>query len=118
MENITIGQVSAALVFIVAFAAAVKSIKKDMKKWVAEAMKDQVDALKKDLESLKKNQDSIDLENCKNYLVTFLSELERGEPKDEIEYQRFWEQYEHYTSKGGNTYIKHRVDLLKSINKL
>lgn len=129
MENITIGQIAVALAFIVALAASIKTLRKDLKKWIADANKDEFealkkankeefDSLKKELQTLKSNQDSIDLENCKNYLVTFLSELERGEPKDEIEYQRFWEQYEHYISKGGNTYIKHRVDLLKSISKL
>jgi hypothetical protein len=111
LKDITLGEIAVGLAFIVALIASVKSLRKDIKTWIKEVMKEEIAPLKKSVEET-------DLENCKNYLVTFLSELERGEPKDEIEYQRFWEQYERYTKKGGNTYVMHRVEMLKSINKL
>ena len=60
----------------------------------------------------------VDLENCKNYLVTFLARVERGEPVDEIEKQRFWEQYEHYSSNGGNSYIANKVEKEKATGRL
>ena len=58
------------------------------------------------------------LDNAKNYLVPFLSKVERGEPYDDIEMERFHEEYELYTDNGGNSYIKSRVDKLKKEGKL
>ena len=55
----------------------------------------------------------IDIENCKNYLVTFLAEVSRGEEKDETEIMRFWEEYGHYKNKGGNSYVHRKVEELK-----
>ena len=66
------------------------------------------------MEKLQKGLKDVDLENCKNYLVTYLAEVERGEPKDAIERERFWEEYGHYISEGGNSYIKEEVQRKKA----
>ena len=58
------------------------------------------------------------MQACKNYLVSFLSDVEKDELTDEIERERFWEQYQHYTEHGGNSYIKRKVEKLKSEGKL
>ncbi len=124
MENITVGQIAVTIAFIVALLSGIAALKKSIKSGIEAALKDKFDSIEKSqkekFESLEKSQaeilkrlDSVDLENCKNYLVTFLSEAARGEQKDETEIQRFWEEYEHYVSKGGNSYIKHKVDELK-----
>ena len=55
---------------------------------------------------------------CTNYLVRFLADVERGEALDNVERQRFWETYENYIRLGGNSYIKEKVNSLKSQNKL
>ena len=113
MENITLGQMAAAIAFLVALIAGLKALKKAVKEWLDGAFKDRFDAIDKSNAEILKRLDSVDLENCKNYLVTFLSETSRGEMKDETEVQRFWEEYEHYVSKGGNSYIKNKVNELK-----
>ncbi len=113
MESITIGQAAAALAFVVAVIAGVQSLKKTMKGWLTATLKEQFDAMEKSQKEILKRLDNVDLENCKNYLVTFLSEVGRGEIKDETELQRFWEEYEHYQGLGGNSYIKNKVGELK-----
>ena len=60
----------------------------------------------------------LSLDNAKNYLVPFLSKVERGEPCDEIELERFHEEYTFYTNHGGNSYIKSRVAKLQKEGKL
>lgn len=114
MENITLGQLSAALLFIVAIIAAAQSLKKSIKSWLNAILKERFDIIDKSQAEIIKRLDTVDLENCKNYLVTFLSEVNRGEPKDETEIQRFWEEYEHYIDKGGNSYIRNKVEDLKA----
>ena len=113
MESITIGQAAAALALLVAIIAGVKFLGKTMKEWLNAALKDQFKDFEKKQDEILKRLDSVDLENCKNFLVTFLAEVGRGECKDETELQRFWEEYEHYQKLGGNSYIRNKVDELK-----
>ena len=113
MESITLGQMAAALALIVAVIAGVKTLKKSIKEWLGSALKEEFDKLEKSNAEILKRLDSVDIENCKNFLVTFLAELSRGEVKDETELQRFWEEYEHYSKLGGNSYIRNKVEELK-----
>lgn len=113
MESITIGQAAAALALIVAIIAGVKSLGKTVKEWLNSTLKDQFKEFEKKQDEILKRLDSVDMENCKNFLVVFLAEIGRGEAKDETELQRFWEEYEHYQKLGGNSYIRNKVDELK-----
>ena len=95
-------------------------IKDAVKKWLEGLLQSRFDEQKKDNEDMKKSLEDlkaqladVDLENCKNYLVTFLAETERGELKDEIEIQRFYEEYQHYIDKGGNSYVKEKYAKMK-----
>lgn len=62
----------------------------------------------------------VDMSQCKNFLVRFLADVEQGNKIDEIEKERFYETYEHYTSPKlkGNSYIKEKVESLKKAGKL
>lgn len=113
MESITIGQAATALAFVVAIIAGLTSLKKSIKSGIESALKDKFDILEKSQKEILQRLDSVDLENCKNFLVTFLAEAARGEMKDETELQRFWEEYEHYQKLGGNSYIRNKVEELK-----
>lgn len=121
MESITIGQIAVAVAFIAALITGGVKIKDAVKKWLTGVLSDkfaeqkkETDAIRKSVEDLKGQLNIVDLENCKNYLVTFISEVKRGELKDEIERQRFWEEYQHYIDKGGNSYIHRDVEELKA----
>ena len=84
--------------------------------WVKKLLKKLFDAQTRGInEQIKR----VDLENCKNFLVSFLARCDRqGCVIDEIEKARFWEQYEHYLELGGNSYIKNRVEQLRKDEKL
>ena len=112
MENLTIGQIAIGAAFLVALIGAIASLKKTIKGLIETALKDRFDSIDKSQKEILKRLNDVDLENCKNYLITFLSEISRGEMKDEIEIKRFWEEYEHYSECGGNSYIKHKVEEL------
>lgn len=113
MEQITIGQVVLGLTLLVSFIGSVKYLKTHLKKWVSDALKEQFASVNDQVVDLKQHIDDIDMATCKNFLVARLSELEKGLLWDEIETERFWEQYEHYIKHGGNTYIKNKVEKLK-----
>lgn len=86
--------------------------------YIKKALKALFDTQTKDLQARLDKQEAainrVDIENCKNFLVSFMGRIERGDPVDEIEKERFWEQYEHYTSLGANGYIRNKVEQLKS----
>lgn len=107
MEQITLGDIATWATFIAAFGGSVLAIVSGVKKVV-----------EKLLEPIKKQIKGVDMENCKNYLVTFLASCERGETHDQIELERFHEQFSHYQAIGGNSYIKDKVAKLQRDGKL
>lgn len=111
MENITLGQVGAAVAFVTALVGGVILLVK----WIRSVI---VKVMQTELAPLKTQLATVDLENCKNYLVTYLADAERGSAKDEIERERFYEEYEHYKKIGGNSYIKTKVEKLQAAGKL
>ncbi|MCI9585272.1 MAG: hypothetical protein HFH45_01390 [Bacilli bacterium] len=65
------------------------------------------DEQKKELDEIKKSLYELDKSTCKNFLVRFLRDVERGETLDEVEKERAYETYTHYTEiLDGNGYIK------------
>ena len=118
MENITIGQISSALAIVVALIGSIAYLRTHIIKWISGAVKDDFDEIKDDLKAINNRLDSVDLESCKNYLVSELTKIEQGGWWDEIEKERFYEQYEHYKKLGGNTYIQQKVERLQKDNKI
>lgn len=100
MEQLTLEQIARGVAFLVALGGSVAAIIRGVKKVVEKLL------------------EPLSLDNAKNYLVPFLSKVERGEPVDEIELERFHEEYTFYTDHGGNSYIKSRVAKLQKEGKL
>lgn len=100
IEQITLGDLARWAAFVVALGGSIAAIIRGVKKAVEAIIL------------------PLSLDNAKNYLVPFLSKVERGEPMDEIELERFHEEYTFYTNHGGNSYIKSRVAKLQKEGKL
>lgn len=117
-EQITIGQIAVALASISAFIVACGTIYHFIKKALNKLFEEQTKNIDDRIEALEKRVDRNNIESCKNYLVYFLSDVERGKVPDDIELERFYEEYEHYKKSGGNSYIKHKVEKLQAEKKL
>lgn len=118
MENITIGYIVGGVVLIAGFIAGVRELKKSVKDWITNLLKESFDSLNAKLTTMQEKIDDVDMSTCKNFLVARLAEIERGHQLDEIERERFWEQYEHYLKIGGNTYIQRKVEQFKAEGKI
>lgn len=118
MQSITIGEIGTFIAFLVSFTSGVIYLNVQVKKWLKTSFSEEFDKIDTKLDDLQGKIDEVDLESCKNYLVSILADIERGNSPDEIEMARFWERYEHYTNQGGNTYIKRKVDKLKEEGRL
>lgn len=53
------------------------------------------------------------LDADKTYLINFLSELENGIQKTDVQIKRAYEIYERYTQNGGNSYVHDKWDEVK-----
>lgn len=118
MENLTLGEISFAITFMVGFISGVGFLYKNIKGFLKKIITEQFAPFQKSIDSLSDNVKKVDMESCKNYLVRCLGDFEHGNQISDIEQERFWEEYEHYLELGGNSYIKHRVEKLQAENKL
>ena len=98
MENITIGQVVTFIIGLSTFIGALTAIFT----FVGKIYEKQVKII---VVPINKSLIEIDLSQCKNFLVRFLADVEQGNKIDEVEKERAYEVYEHYTKIGGNSYI-------------
>lgn len=102
MEEITLGQVASVMGFIVAFCSSLGAILVGMKK-----------VLSKQLEPLNESIKILDINQCKNYLVRFLADVEHGDKIDDVEIERAYEVYDHYINDlKGNSYIHDKWERL------
>jgi len=124
MGNLTFQWLSDNIVFIVGLAgglyAIYKGIKAAIEKMLAGEFKSLHDGLgnlqaevKASDEALGVKIDKLDMHTCKNFIVRFLSDVERGSMITEPEKQRFFEEYDHYVNIGGNSYVKEWYERLR-----
>ena len=102
MENITLGQISNILLFLTELGGVIVAMVVAMKK-----------ILNKQLSPLNDKIDKLDMNDCKNFLVRFLSDVERGQVMDEVEEKRAHDVYDHYRNDlNGNSYIEDKWNKL------
>ena len=106
------------MAFLVALIGGLGYLTKAIKTWLTKLLEEQFKEINDRIDSLQQQMTEVDMESCKNYLVGFLSDVEKGAVIDEIQKERFWEQFEHYAKSGGNSYIKNKVDDLRAKNWL
>ena len=118
MEQITIGQVASVLAIVVSLVGSIGYLRKHLSDWIHGAIQPDLDGIKNDIKEVKDRLDDVDMESCKNYIVSELIKVEQGGWWSDIERMRFYEQYEHYKNIGGNTYIQQWYEELQKQGKL
>lgn len=130
MSNITLGQIGAFILGLAAIIGAISAIVavvikiygKTVGKSITAAVKplnDEILALKNEMhEELEKSRkefrataNNLDAGECRNFLVRFLGDIERGVDIDPVEIERAYDIIQHYTEDlGQNSYIHARWD--------
>ena len=106
MDNITLGQISNLMLWVIGIGTATLTIVKAVKSTIA-----------KSFEPIDKKIDNVDLNATKNFLVRCIADIDKN-GIDPVTKMRFYEQFEHYQKMGGNSYIKDEVERLKKEGKL
>ena len=108
MENITLGEIFHALKFIIEFVGIVGTILIGSKK-----------IINKQLEPINKKIMKIDENQCRNFLVDFLADIDNGIKKDDVQIKRAYEVYEHYTNElHKNSYIHDKWEKARKEGKI
>lgn len=108
MENMTLGEIFHALKFIIEFVGIVGTILFGSKK-----------IINKQLEPINKKIIKIDENQCRNFLVDFLADIDNGIKKDDVQIKRAYEVYEHYTNElHKNSYIHDKWEKARKEGKL
>lgn len=119
IQNLTLEEISIVVVFIVGLIGGIKYLKKELKDALSEMLEDQFEEVNKKLDALQSSLKTVDVQTCKNFLVRYLADVERGAHMYNDEQKRFWEEYDHYTNElKENSYIKEWVEQLKREGKL
>lgn len=74
--------------------------------------------IKNEIEPINQNIKNLDVGQCKNFLVRFLADVEQGQKLDQVEKERAYEIYDHYTNDlKQNSYIHVRWTQLMEKDK-
>lgn len=119
VQNLTLLDISVIVLFIVGLIRGVQELKKSIKEFLQKLLKDQFKEVNNKLDGMQETITKLDTQECKNFLVRYLSDVERGDLIYESEQRRFWEEYDHYINDlHENSYIKEWVARLKKEGKL
>ena len=118
MDGLTIGAIVAGIGVILTLISGLKTLDGHLKGYVKSAMKEETQSIKQEISGIQDQLKKVDLESCKNYLVTQIAAIDRGDRMTETQAERFWEQFEHYKQTGGNSYIKHKVETMQQEGKI
>lgn len=118
MGQITLEQVGTALAWFVGVGGSLGAIIVFIRKMLKAFFKEQLETMNHRFDRVEARLDEVDRESTKNFIVSILAQLDSGLEIDEVQRQRFYEQFEHYLKAGGNGYIQARVNELKAAGKL
>lgn len=111
--NITLGQISAFIGLIAGLITSVSIIILFLQKSLKKVIKNELEPMSIQIEKINSNVNNLDVSQCKNFLVRFLADVEQGNKLDEVEKERAYEIYDHYTNDlKQNSYIHKRWEEL------
>ena len=113
MENITLGQICAAVTLIAGLITGGTVIVKQVKKGVEELLKDKFNGVDIRLDNLETQMQKSELLTMKTFLMQEMRAIEHGEILDDYEKAFFMDEYQAYIDMGENSYIRSKYEKLK-----
>lgn len=113
MDSITIGQTIDFTILIGSLIGAVSVIVVALNKILDKQFKKRIEPINTEIKKIKADIKTMDVGQCKNFLVRFLKDIEQGNEVDEVERERASEVYDHYKNDlGQNSYIHDKWEKL------
>lgn len=106
MGNITVSDIAVFLGLIAGIITSLGIIIVPIQKMLKNIIRNEIEPINKSIKDL-------DVGQCKNFLVRFLADVEQGQELDQVEKERAYEVYDHYTNDlKQNSYIHKRWEQL------
>ena len=119
IQNLTLEQISAALLFIVALIGGVKYLKTEIKNFFDKLLDSKFQTTNSKIDNVAKELRNLDVQTTRNFLVRYLADIERGQFIYDTEKEQFWKEYDHYIDDlKENSFIKKWVERLEDQGKL
>jgi len=119
IQNITLDQISVAILFIVGLIGGVKYLKKEITDFLDKLLDSKFQTTNGKIDGLAKSLRDLDVQTTRNFLVRYLADVERGQSTFETEKEQFWKEYDHYIKDlKENSFIKKWVERLEEEGKL
>lgn len=117
MENITLGQIAAALAFLVGLIGSISFISVKLKNAVGNIISKEIEPIKKDIQEIKVIHQEDKLESVKRDLVNLMYLADRGEISEEQK-KLAHDLFDVYTSAGLNSYVHEKWERLVKEGKI
>ena len=107
--DITLSQIGAFLGLIAGIITSGSIIVALMQKVLKKTIKNELNPMSEKIEKISEDVKTLDTNQCKNFLVRFLADVEKGNELDKVETERAYEVFDHYTNDlKQNSYIHKR----------
>lgn len=114
----TIGQAATYLSVAAGIIGSIGILYNAVKKLLAGMLKEQTTDISKQIGGLSSRVDGMRMDQCKNFIIACISDIEHDQPLTEMQLQRFGECYDYYIEHGGNGYIRGKVKKLQESGKI
>ena len=119
IQNLTLEQISAGILFIVALYGGVKYLKKEIKDFLNSLLDSKFQTTNNKIDDMASSLRTLDIQTTRNFLVRYLADIERGQYIYDAEREQFWNEYDHYIKElKENSFIKKWVERLEEQGKL
>ena len=119
LQNLTLEEVSAGILFIVALYGGVKYLKKEIKDFLNSLLDSKFQTTNSKIDDVASALRTLDVQTTRNFLVRYLADVERGQYVYDTEKEQFWKEYDHYINElKENSFIKKWVERLEEQGKL
>ena len=119
IQNLTLEQISVAILFIVGLIGGIKYLKKEIKNFFDKLLDSKFQTTNGKIDNVAKELRNLDIQTTRNFLVRYLADIERGQYIYDTEKEQFWKEYDHYIDDlKENSFIKKWVERLEEQGKL
>lgn len=119
IQNLTMEQISVAILFIVGLIGGVKYLKTEITNFFDKLLDSKFQTTNSKIDNVAKELRNLDVQTTRNFLVRYLADTERGQYLYDTEKEQFWKEYDHYIDDlKENSFIKKWVERLEEQGKL
>ena len=119
IQNLTLNEISIAILFIVGLIGGVKYLKKEIKNFLDGLLDSKFQTTNDKIDKVASSLRDLDVQTTRNFLVRYLADIERGQFIYDTEKEQFWKEYDHYKDDlKENSFIKKWVERLEEQGKL